>query len=438
MHFLINKDKEFINILNKIGIFSLFLLISAMSVYFYSPVSRSDADEIENVSKVRAQIAETVSISLDKNNLGFDINPTATGTFDSGSVTATVTTNSIAGYELYFSSIDSATNMTSAGSDGIIASDFNDTVTSSTMAANKWGYSLDNTNFLKIPALASAVTIRNIDHYPASAERENTIYIGTKVSSDLPAGLYSKNVQFSALAHEAPIPFGGIDTMQEMQSAYCSMTPVGATTTMIDTRNGSTYPVAKLLDGKCWMTRNLAIADKEISSEDSDLPSGETWTIPESNLSGHFKASGIHVYIDTSTADYGGYYSYDAATAGWGASEAATGNTSSPQSICPKGWRLPTKSEYDALAGLYNGRASALMAQPFNVQLAGHIDRDYQEDFHGVGTSGYLYTADVVDLNSIGSNHAWILFAQYGTSYDYSYTNQSESYQGRSVRCIAK
>ena len=56
--------------------------------------------------------------------------------------------------EIIFASSDS--NVSS-----VIASDFSGTVTSSTMAKNKWGYSLDNTDFLKIPTLNNQESLWN-------------------------------------------------------------------------------------------------------------------------------------------------------------------------------------------------------------------------------------------------------------------------------------
>ena len=99
----------------------------------------------------------------------------------------------------------------------VISSDFSGTVTSETMAANKWGYSLNNTDFSKIPALNDQATLKNIDHYPTTSEKTTTVNIGMKVDINLPSGTYVKNVIFSVVAHEtlAPTP-----TMQEFRYIY--------------------------------------------------------------------------------------------------------------------------------------------------------------------------------------------------------------------------
>ena len=88
----------------------------------------------------------------------------------------------------------------------VIASDFSGTVTSSTMAKNKWGILSQRHRFSKIPALNAQAKIRDIDHYPTTAEKTTAVQIGTKIGSDLTAGKYKKNVVFSAIAHPTLLP----------------------------------------------------------------------------------------------------------------------------------------------------------------------------------------------------------------------------------------
>lgn len=148
------EQKTKASIFGKIGIFSASLLTAASAVYIYSPVIGSHADG-SVTSRFSATINPVASVTLDTSDVSFTFTPTASGVFDSKPVTATVGTNSTGGYELYFSSEDNETDMKNALSSvtNVIASDFTGTVTSETMAANKWGYSLNNTDFSKIPAL---------------------------------------------------------------------------------------------------------------------------------------------------------------------------------------------------------------------------------------------------------------------------------------------
>ena len=405
-----------IDLLNMIGVFSVSLLVSASAVYFYSPVIQSHADDSMS-STISFDVTPVASVTLNTSAVEFDVKPTADGVFQSKPVVATVTTNSLAGYELYFSSIDNNTDMVHANSEvtDVIASGFSGTVTSSTMGKDKWGYSLDNVNFSKIPASSSQQKIQDIDHYPSSSEKTSTIYIGTKIAADIKSGLYSKSVLFSIVAHEMP-------TVMEMQSFDKSrLVNTGSTAVLEDIRDDNVYTVKKLADSNVWMTQNLRIAGKKIDSSDSDLPAGESFTIPASDASliaTTFNAGGA--YVDTT---YGGYYNFYTATAGWGTTSVSSGN--STKSICPKGWRLPSVDEYQTLNSYYPS-AEAMLGEP-SFDLSGFVDNGMPTH---QDTSGYYVTSSA--------------FSAYGlyrmdisSSSVYPEGNSSKVY-GFSVRCIAK
>jgi uncharacterized repeat protein (TIGR02543 family) len=61
--------------------------------------------------------------------------------------------------------------------------------------------------------------------------------------------------------------------MQDMTSSICDNVAIGQTGTLVDIRGGTeTYTVARLADGKCWMTENLNIAGgTELSISDTDF-----------------------------------------------------------------------------------------------------------------------------------------------------------------------
>ena len=391
----IKTESSSFRTLSKLGIFASSLLVSALAVYFYSPVIKTHADEDTNF-EVKTIINSMISLVLDTDELDYLIVPTDSGAFESKSITATVSTNSSRGYELYFSSENNETSMKNVISSmtDAITSDFSDTVTAATMAANTWGYSLDNTDFSKIPTLNNQATIKNLDHNPSSSEKDTTVYIGAKISSALPSGTYNKSVKFSAIAHEIPeTAFGGITILQDMTPAACAAASTGDTATLRDIRDGNTYTVKKLADGRCWMTENLRIAGKTITSTDSDLPAGETYTIPASNIANFTAAQNTSAaYYD---ANYGGYYNFYTATAGWGTSSATTGN--SPKSICPKGWRLPTggaSGEFNTLYSHYNS-GDAMMGVPGFV-LSGLV---YGGSAVNQSTGGYYWSSTTIDTN---------------------------------------
>lgn len=409
------EQKAKASIFGKIGIFSASLLTAASAVYIYSPVIGSHADESANL-KVEATVNPVASLTLDTSNVSFTFTPTASGVFESKPVNATVDTNSTGGYELYFSSEDNETNMTNAlpSVTNVIASDFTGTVTSSSMAANKWGYSLNNTDFSKIPALNAQATLKNIDHYPTTAEKTTTVNIGMKVDTNLPSGTYSKDVVFSAIAHptpEPPIPMQGFDKS--------TLANVGDSAVLTDMRDGNKYTVKKLADGNVWMTENLRIINKTITSADSNVTSD--FTIPASSVSGFNAQDTNNAYVDST---YGGYYTFYTATAGTGGTSLTSGNA--PSSICPKGWRLPTdgsSSEFQTLFNNYN--SSALMQGEPNFTLSGRV---VNGSVYDRGSYGLFWSSTVNNASAyrLGLNSSSV-----------SVSTSMKTY-GFSVRCMAQ
>ena len=138
------------------------------------------------------------------------------------------------------------------------------------------------------------------------------------------------------------------------------------TTTLRDVRDNSTYTVAKLLDGKCWMTQNLSIQDYNANSRDTDIESD--FYIIKGNLNS-FK-EGYNTIDQTKLngvvikAGYGGFYTWFSATAG---SDIAINNAT--QSICPKKWRLPNGNELTEIHNKYGN--NGLYLAPVNMVVGG-------------------------------------------------------------------
>ena len=192
--------------------------------------------------------------------------------------------------------------------------------------------------------------------------------------------------------------------MQDVTSCPSSL-PTGAQYTLTDKRDGKTYTVSKLADGKCWMTQNLDLdiggADTApLTSENTNLntsgsgayslgyktvdgaiawsPAGTAVTsgrtISGTTVSGWlddnytpYSAEGGDTYVYTSgsvsddtvygslsactsaghsVADckhyhVGNYYNWSAAVASNNTTSLTTQYTTAQNDICPKGWRLP-------------------------------------------------------------------------------------------------
>ena len=350
----------------EVFVFSASLLLAFFTFNIFSPIIIANAGE--DTAQVSVDVGTVISVTTSSDTIVFDVMPSSEGTFMKKSLSANVSTNATDGYELYFSSVDNETDMVSETTDSKIKSDFSGSVTDSTMGKNKWGYSLDSTNFNAIPKSNSAAKIKDLNHLPTSAEKSTAIEIGTKIDATMMSGSYTKTVVFSAVAHEtSQRVFGNIYTMQEMTSSICSAetTPSPAATVatyihrestdyipmreLTDVRDGTKYLVGKYADGNCWMANPLEIiltTSNELNSETTDLNSKQTYKIDYDtyvfNGSGTgpaFPADGKSRAINMKSASSIVFYNWYAAMAG---------GKNVEDSICPKGWRLPSSGYDDA------------------------------------------------------------------------------------------
>lgn len=223
------------------------------------------------------------------------------------------------------------------------------------------------------------------------------------------------------------ITLDAITTMQEMLPAVCSNAANGATKTLTDTRDNNSYTIVKY-GGRCWMQSNLRLVNKTISSADSDMTSG-SFTVPASNISGFISSDQYQpkAYYAGDTTK-GAHYNWYTATAGAGTSSVTSGDVNT--SICPKGWTLPTNTEYSNMLsteGITNSTAGStkLRGSPYNFVYTGYVNNGSVD-----GTDrGYYWSR-----TAYSAGHAYRL---------YFYSNNAGMsnyyrYDGFAVRCVAR
>ena len=399
-----------------IGIFSASLLTTATAVYIYSPVIGTHADS-SATADVNLSISEVMSLTLDKNALDLSANLYS---FASGTVTATASTNSQYGYTLTLEDVDSSSDMTHTNAEitSKLTSDFSGKKTSAEMDNNTWGFSLDATDFYRVPVNGSPVALKRTTT-PMTTDSESTdVTFGAKVGN-ITSGTYTDKVLFTMYTN-------GQDLPATMQAFSCSDLPnVSDSMVLTDTRDGNEYAVKKLADGKCWMTENLRIANKTVTSEDSDVAS--EFTIPASNEFGFLDQNNVNnAYIDET---YGGFYTWYTATAGEGTNAVTTGIVE--HSICPKGWRLPTGGEggeYETLSSFYT--TSAAMRDVPGFTLAGGIYPYVDNPHHAQEYQGYYWASNAQNGSSA---YSFVL----GDSDLYPNTGYNKILGG-SMRCVAR
>ena len=282
----------------------------------------------------------------------------------------------------------------------------------------------------------------------------------------------------------------GYYTMQDATSAICTAVDTGQTGTLIDTRDDTTYRVAKLADDRCWMLENLNLAGgTALSADDTDVTSeyisgfttqnrltkdGDTIVLPDSSISGFSTAWYAYVYNSGNKTDCGAsgqstpcysYYSWIAAVLGGKRDDGITTETrqgyNAAASICPKGWRLPKSTTSNAnpqtspnwktgdwyalatayganLENSYSDKSSATGKNFYNNAGPGTTPNFLLagENTFGTlstpGTYGYYWSATYDSSDSAYDT----FFSQ-----NYIHTSYRSNYncrQGESVRCIMR
>ncbi|MDR0691991.1 MAG: hypothetical protein LBF69_03025, partial [Prevotellaceae bacterium] len=132
----------------------------------------------------------------------------------------------------------------------------------------------------------------------------------------------------------------------------CANAPDASTWTLTDQRDGKTYKVKKLADGRYWMVQDLKFGknctENSFANDDSRSDAVRSPTVDSDDYVGHCR---------TSTVNGAGYlYNWAAAMKNangyWGSSDKSFGCTGTGstvnqcQGICPEGWHVPTRDEF--------------------------------------------------------------------------------------------
>ena len=208
--------------------------------------------------------------------------------------------------------------------------------------------------------------------------------------------------------------------------------------TLRDTRDNNTYTVAKLKDGKCWMTQNLRLGDGKLNNRNltpADTNIATNFSFPSTSYcnTSYYPYDGVAGdgtprYCNTNNATWGNLYNWYAATASSGSSNQQSGNAL--YSICPKGWKLPTNIEAQNMANLY---ANAYFSSPTNFVQFGVCT-----SYYGNGVNCPVATTEQSDLWT-SSLHSFVLPYEVLINSNGSIQLRTgwEKDNADSVRCIA-
>ncbi|MBQ9180528.1 InlB B-repeat-containing protein [Candidatus Saccharibacteria bacterium] len=251
--------------------------------------------------------------------------------------------------------------------------------------------------------------------------------------------------------------------MQDINTKAFNAMASETTYTLKDKRDNQEYTVAKLKDGKLWMTKNLNIAGgtlltPELTDFTDDYLNGfstgnnltKTSTgIRLPNSANSFSNNNNYSYVyntnntNCSSAACYSYYSYDAATLGSGRS-LTSDNVDASYSICPKGWRLPTsRTTVAAASDFYT------LAHQYGLDSTTSV-KEYDDGFYtqaGPGTlPNFVYNSSCGgSCNSNGSDGSY--YSSTSSSANRAHYLHLETayidtggvyyrYYGRGVRCL--
>lgn len=270
---------------------ALFFVATGITV---RDVSAKDVD-------MSVDLKTSTTIILSGSGINLPITPVASGSFNSGTISAEFYSNSPAGVRFGIS-----TNSTSLVSDTYNFSTdeyptiptLSGAVTESTFEMNRWGVTFDGTNYF--PMLENNLLVDTRDRAEKMVNGSRlTVGVGAKLDLETVPGKYSTVINFISVAeiphytleeayglrHREKVTVGGNQyyTMQDMTPSICEMADPDTDMQAVDLRDNKIYWIMKGRDGKCWMSQNLDFdlsTSVALTPDTSDVES--SWT-PSAN-----------------------------------------------------------------------------------------------------------------------------------------------------------
>ena len=230
------------------------------------------------------------------------------------------------------------------------------------------------------------------------------------------------------------------DVPQTMQNTSCSSLPTDQTSTLVDSRDGQAYSVYRFkntgtagtdypsdMSGYCLMTQDLSLGYKTGGSitKDSNL------TLTTADSAG----SGTINYVDSANNGTGWSTTDDDANLQYtngpeSGSESVSSHSyysfGAAHQVCPKGWTLPTSTQYSNLETFLGGRWNATNS-PYNFLQSGYF---YDSGWLTVNAVGHYWASDESSSTSGQKFMTYVGNALSGS------TVRSNKNLGMSVRCI--
>lgn len=212
-----NKNNHFMAVKSVSASVATLFLAFMMYQILFPPASSEAATATAQLSVDIEPIIELAinktSVTL-KNGSESEILPTAAGVTATGDVDVYVSTNSVDGYELSLYTQDASTAMTHINSN-VSASIPAIATSSASLPAGSWGFQYNGGNWTAVGAgsgnsalvangnatgLCDDFATSYASCYSSGKAEKKTITFGASITDTLPAGTYTNNVVFSAIA----------------------------------------------------------------------------------------------------------------------------------------------------------------------------------------------------------------------------------------------
>ena len=241
-----------------------FLLANPLVSSSANALEGEESGAFAEAGELAAQAENGVTISFLPTSGSTSLTPTtADGASAKINISANIKIASTGGYTIYLGGKNSAltgerTGETIAATSSPVAFD--------ALQTNTWGYAVvegsalpDAVKYSALPQ-GQGISLGSQSGNQTNVTRSYTMSFAAKIGNDKPADVYSNQVVLSVTSSPREVvSLADATEMQQMNGNVCDNTKIGETKQLKDARDGKYYWVAKLADGKCWMTQNLGL-----------------------------------------------------------------------------------------------------------------------------------------------------------------------------------
>ena len=213
---------------------------------------------------------EAMTLSISGGTLALNLAPNdSAGTFGKSDLNISVAIAVTGGYNLTITGIDSTGNLTGADDNSHIISSISGTVSESdfsnsanTSYNNKWGYKIAKNSATNNNYVAAPTTTTTLDTVSSFSGTNNyTLTLGARANISTPIDSYRATFVIAAVStitcNSSATTISTAICMQDINDNVINSMTTDTQYQLMDNRDNKLYYIAKMQDGRVWMTQNL-------------------------------------------------------------------------------------------------------------------------------------------------------------------------------------